>query len=549
MSELKQRVRRARRRMIAGQFLTSLTWCLFGTLLIALPAVGLPKIMFVDVDTLQWTRQWLGGAVIGAFLAAAVWTYLRRYNDLDAAIAIDRHHGLKERIASSLSLSETDAKTPAGKALIADAANRIATIDVRDGFRLRLHRRAWLPLLPAVMAFCLVMLVDDRGADNPAAADTSADSQRVKNSNKALQKKIAERRKKAEEQGLKDAANLFKKLEEGTRELEQRKDIDNKQALVKMNDLARQLEKRRKELGGDDELKKQFKKLKDLTKGPADKFGEAIKNGNLGKAISELQSLKKQIEDGKLSPEQQKKLAEQLQQMQEKLQATVDAHRQAMKDLEKQIEKAKNAGNNAEASKLQQQLDRMAVKMPQIDKLDKLAQKLGNCASCMKQGDGNGAAGAMGRMAADLDGMMQTMEEMSLITDLESQINQAKDAMGCKQCNGQGCQGCQGGGYGDKFSEKPGNGLGAGRGFGDRPETEDNVGFRDSQVRQNVGKGSAVVTGQVGGPNVKDQVFESNQAEIEAFKQRDDDPLTDQRLPRAQRSHALEYFDTFRRGG
>ncbi len=475
--------------MIAGQFLTSLTWCLFGTLLIALPAVGLPKIMFVDVDTLQWTRQWLGGAVIGAFLAAAVWTYLRRYNDLDAAIAIDRHHGLKERIASSLSLSETDAKTPAGKALIADAANRIATIDVRDGFRLRLHRRAWLPLLPAVMAFCLVMLVDDRGADNPAAADTSADSQRVKNSNKALQKKIAERRKKAEEQGLKDAANLFKKLEEGTRELEQRKDIDNKQALVKMNDLARQLEKRRKELGGDDELKKQFKKLKDLTKGPADKFGEAIKNGNLGKAISELQSLKKQIEDGKLSPEQQKKLAEQLQQMQEKLQATVDAHRQAMKDLEKQIEKAKNAGNNAEASKLQQQLDRMAVKMPQIDKLDKLAQKLGNCASCMKQGDGNGAAGAMGRMAADLDGMMQTMEEMSLITDLESQINQAKDAMGCKQCNGQGCQGCQGGGYGDKFSEKPGNGLGAGRGFGDRPETEDNVGFRDSQVRQNVGKG------------------------------------------------------------
>ncbi len=88
----------------------------------------------------------------------------------------------------------------------------------------------------------------------------------MKRSAEDLRQKLAERRKRAEKEGLADASELLKRLEEGSKELQNQP--QREKALVKLNDLARELQERRKQLGGSGEaLKRQMEKVQDI---PAD---------------------------------------------------------------------------------------------------------------------------------------------------------------------------------------------------------------------------------------------------------------------------------------
>ena len=90
--------------------------------------------------------------------------------------------------------------------------------------------------------------------------------------------------------------------------------------------------------------------------------------------------------------------------------------------------------------------------------------------------------------------------------------------------------------------------MGEGHGVGPRPEEETDTKSYDSQVRQKPGRGRAVISDLVDGPNVKGRVMEAIQAEFDGGAHRDADPLADRRLPRAQREHAQEFFNSFREG-
>jgi hypothetical protein len=74
------------------------------------------------------------------------------------------------------------------------------------------------------------------------------------------------------------------------------------------------------------------------------------------------------------------------------------------------------------------------------------------------------------------------------------------------------------------------------------------AGFFDTQVRQEVRKGAATVVGKADGPNAKGRVHEAIQAEFESRDTGPSDPLTNQRLPKAQRTHVEEYFESLRKG-
>lgn len=218
-----------------------------------------------------------------------------------------------------------------------------------------------------------------------------------------------------------------------------------------------------------------------------------------------------------------------------------------MAELKKQIEQQKQQGNLSKAGELQQKLDQMQQQQRQQNKMDQLAQKMGECQQCMQKGDAQGAATAMAQMMQQMEQMEREMAEGELLDAAMDQLQMAKDAMGCKACQGEGCQACQGGG--DRFSERGGNGLGAGRGgFGPRPEEKNDVRFRDSRVRMKTGSGSAVVVGEADGPNIRGQVAESIKEQMTSAESAAADPLVLERLPKARREHAEEYFNSLREG-
>lgn len=548
MDTLRKQVSRAQRRIILQHFLSILAWCWFGTLLVASLGIGIGK-LWPDLLTRTSTQivagqpqvtkwiifdwQWIAAALATGLVMAIGWTYLRRRPGIDAAIEVDRRFGLKERVSSALALSADELETPAGKALLDDAQHRANKIYIPERFQVRLGRWSLLPLAPGLAAFLLALFVAPRVTEQQAEArqDIIAVKKQVKESSDALRKKMLEQRKEAREKGLKDAEELFEKLERGAKELS-KGEADKKQTLVNLNDLAKEIEKRRQGVGDADQLKKQLNQLKDMKQGPADKMAQAMKNGDLQQAIKELEELKQALKEGKLDEKSQKQLAEQMKQVQDKLKEMVENHKKKMADLEERIKQKKEAGQKQEAEELQRQLDKMAMQQQQMKQMQQMGEKMGECAKCLQEGKKEEAMASLEGLQANLNEMKQQLDEMQMLDAAMDEISDIKGAM-----QGMGRKG-----------ERPGDGLGEGRGFGDRPEDKTDVKFHDSQVKQKTGKGAAIVTGFAEGPNAKGQVTQEISEQLEAAKSDAQDPLTNQRLPRDYRDHAKGYFDAFREG-
>lgn len=543
MDKLLTQVRRARRRLLAEQYLSWLTWCVFAALMIAAVAIAVPQWVVIESLPANWSTLWLVGAAIASLIAAGVATYLNRRTALDAAMEIDRRFDLRERVASSLALAPADLETEAGRALVSDAARRIDRIDISDKFRPKVDRRAWLPLVPALLVFGLVMFGTNREAISSPDPNTSkAITAQVKKANEDLQKKLEQMKKEAEKRDLKGAEEVFKQLEEETKALNKDELESRKKSSVKLNNLKKQLEERRAKVSSSEELQKQLDNMKELTKGPADKIAKAMKEGDWKKALQELKDLQDKIASDNLSDKQKQELAKQLQQMKDKLAEANQANKDAMENLKKQIDEQRKKGDLAKAGELQQKLDQMMQNQPRMDNLNKLAEKLGQCQQCMKNGDKEGAAQAMSELADQMAKMQQEGQEMEMLDEALAQLEAAKDAMGELGMEGQFGQGMGN----DQFNDRPGNGMGAGRGFGPRPDEENPTQFRDSRVRQKPGAGSATFGGFVDGPNMAGETAVAEEEELSSASSEPADPLTSQKLPRGAGEHAEEYFKQLR---
>jgi hypothetical protein len=536
MDELHKQVRRAQRRLTWQRFLSVAGWCWFAALLIALTIIVFDK--YVPLFVQAWV--WLAGAVVLGLLAAIIWTMLTRGRLLEAALEIDRRFLLKERVSSTLAMPPEDLQSEAGQAVTADALKRVKRIDVAEKFAVVPPRKLLLPLAPAFVAIIVMLFVNPSLIDNSANAKSeNLDTKpQVKNASESVHKQLAERRDQAKKEGLKELGNLLTKLEAGAKEMAATPP-DREKALGKFNDLVRQLQDRRQQLGGAEKIKEQLDQLKNIERGPADKFAQAVAKGDLKQAMDELKKLKDQVENSKLTDQQKADLAKQLEQMKDKLDKLAEGHKAAQADLQKRAEQMRKAGQVADAEKMEQQLRQLQKQAPQMQQLKNMANKLGECKQALQQGNPKDAAKALEEMQACMGDMQQQLEEMQMLDDAMQQIAQAKDQMVCPFCGGAGCEKCNG---------KPGMGLGKGRGEGDRPESKTKTSSYDSNVKQKVGPGTARVVDLVDGPNIKGNVESQIQQEFDSTRRGSTDPSTGRQIPKKLSQHAKEYFDNLREG-
>jgi hypothetical protein len=217
MDQLHDQVARARRRLVLEQFLANIVWSIFAALVIALVAIAVPRLVAIHLPE-HWDLTCVLVALVVGVVGAGIWTYATRRSEHDAAEEIDRRFDLRERVASSLSLSADDRATDVGRAVVNDALRAVGRINVGEKFRVRLNRRAWLPLVPAIVAFALVVFVEPREAASSLDPNSAAKTQeQIKNATESARKKLEEQRKLADKQGLKEAGDLFKQIEQGTK--------------------------------------------------------------------------------------------------------------------------------------------------------------------------------------------------------------------------------------------------------------------------------------------------------------------------------------------
>jgi septal ring factor EnvC (AmiA/AmiB activator) len=520
-------------------------WTLFATLLLAFCAIGVTKIWPVNLDQTTWAWSWIGGSIATGLVVAGVWTYFVRCDTLNAAVEIDRRFGLKERVSSALSLAPEELETRSGQALVHDASRRIEVITVKEHFGVNGGWRTLAPIVPA-LAVVFVMFLADAQAPKKANAAPKADSKRLKAAAKELTRQIAKRRKSAAQKGLKEAEELFKKIEQSANDLATKDNVSRKKAMIQINDIAKQIEKRRNDLGDSAEMKRQFDKLKNLARGPADKVANALKSGDFQKALDQLKQLQEKLEKGDLSENEKKQLAKQLGQMQKKVQDIVDAQKQAKRRLEQEIQKKMDAGDLEAANKLQRKLDQLERRDRQMERMEQMAKQLGESQKSLESGDPQAAAQQLSELASELSEMQAEMDELETLNEMMDQIAGAKEMM--QDGDGESDMYSEFGAMSDQYSDMPGNGMGQGRGEGFRDEEENETGEYNAREKGKLRPGEAVRVGDAFGKNRAGKTQQEIMEQIISSMNEDPDPQTDQQLPKSQRKHVNEYFQLKRDG-
>ena len=565
MNEINRQVARARRRMITGRFFHVLTWVVFAGLLLAVVGMAIPKIWHLEFLQSQdkidaWTYSWILGGAVAGFLVAAALTWKNRESELNVAVEVDKRFGLKERLSSAMSLAPEEVESSAGQALVKDAENRAETIDVRDQFQYRVTWQALMPLIPAVL-LVILMFVPNAEQKVVAVEPEPLNRKEVAVAIKEFKKKVEKKREQMATKGLKDANANLKSLEKKFDKLLDEKSTDKKNALVQLNDIKKQIEDRRKELGSSKELKESLNRLKDAGQGPAKQLADAMSKGDLEEAKNAIKELADKLKAGDLNKIEMNKLANDLKQMAKELKEVAERHEEAKRKLEDQIQKAVDQGDLDKAAQLQQQLDQKKAMDKQQEKMKKMAENLQKCANCMKPGDSGaprqGQQGQPGQpqqsgqegqqqaqamkeagesledMAQQLEDMQQALEELETLEDLE------KMAEGCKQCMNQG-------------GNKPGDpkwqdwAKGSGKGAGKRDLAKEDTGTFRSKVKGKLQRGETVVTGTANGKNLTGRSTSETRELVRASLSKDSDPLENQKLSRAQREHARQYFQSLR---
>ena len=533
LKPLHRQLARVSRRLFLQRLVDALAWCWTGALVLA--AGWLLVEPLIPGERADWVRWAVAGGIglAGTMLAVLV-AVLRAPNRLEAALTLDERFGLKERVTTSLTLDQHTASLPAGQALLADAAERVAELNVGERFPLQMRWNAVLvPLAGLALAAVAFFYEPARSQATTPPADEG--KQPIANKEE-VDKKVEEVKKKQRDK---------KQGEKVNNEKADLIDDELQKILNKPRDTKDDVRDRIKELTGleekarkdQDDLKDRAQAIKDqlqqLNKnagadakdGPAKDLQKALEKGDLKKAQEELEKLRKRMEDKEhpLSDKEREQLKQQMQDMKEKMKRAADPE-----EAKKQLEQLKRDGkiDQEKFDKAMDQIKQNAAKMSQDDKqkLNDVADALKECEQALKDGDSSKAADALERAG---EAMRKSDDLMQMQEDLQEQLDDLADAQRALR---------------DGMS-------GFGQGAGRRPEGDPHqTGSFTSKLKgQFDPKGAKELTGYVSGPSFKKKSSAEIANEIKQASQEAPEAMERQRIPRAASDMARGYFENFRK--
>ncbi|WP_435015736.1 hypothetical protein TA3x_003287 [Tundrisphaera sp. TA3] len=546
MESLEKPITRVWRRMRMQRFLSALVWCLASALAAATVVLIVEKSGYPVPGAAWW--PFAIAAALGV-IAAGLVAILSGPGRIDAAVALDRAFQLNERLSTALTLPESLRETAVGKALIADAAAKVGTIDVASRFGLTVPRKSWVPLIPVALAGAILLAppwtrtrADARAA---TTASTKVESKAVAKSGEALGKKMAEQRKQIDKQKFAEAERLLAEVEKIADGLAKSPPAQKDKAMMALNQLTDAIKERQKQLGSPEQVNRQLQQLKEMASdGPAEDFAKALAKGDFAKSAEELKQIKQKLASGKMTEKEKEALKNQIGEMGKQLEKLAN-----LDQRKKQLEEARKNGGLS-----QEQFDKEMAKLNDqakgLEGLKKMADKLSQAQQEMANGDTKKAAETLGMSEKQLEKMAQELQEMQSLEGALADLQDAKNGMNGEGMNQLG-EGMSQSGLGGRSPNQMGDGQGRGRGRGegDRAEAPDDVNAYNTRAKQQFGKGAAVVEGTA--PPISQTKGQSGiaiQGEVETATGAAADALTNQKIPKTVEKHIRGYFDQINKG-
>lgn len=452
LAPLEASVARARRRLFAQGLMTRLpiAWAASLAGAAAWVAAGPHIAEAVPLDA-RWPV--VGGLVALGTVAGVWWARRGTPSATQAALEIDNRFGLAERVTTALGLSAHERETSAGRAVLADAADKVAPIHVRERFPVqpRWHAALVPAAAAAVALFALVpvsevadLIAGEPGQTAEMAADKKPDAKPdVKSPAPNKPPELAPRPDKSKE---------LKNLEDQKEKLDQKYDNDParetpeklKEKAADLSSLENKAKKftdeKAKKLEKLDEQLKQLSRLnedKEFDDGPAKKLNDALQKGDLKKAQSEVDQLKKKVKDKELSKEDTEKLVKQLDKMKNELEKS-EKNKEREQKLEDAAKKARQEGREQDAESLERELKQVQQEQKEAaESAQELKQNIQKAKEALEKGNLEEAAKELGEAAKSLEkteGELQDLEDADQF--LQRLKGEKKDA--CKKCQGEG---------------------------------------------------------------------------------------------------------------
>lgn len=528
---VEKQVRKVRRRLLVQNLLHALFIAWAAAL--ALAAVWFLIRPFTPADTPRWLGWGIPGILlaVGA-VAALAWTWLTAPPLMAASLLLDERCNLKERVTTFLMLPESMMQSSAGQALVADVQAQLAKLSTAGRFPIRVRWQAAVaPVCACALAIAALLIGPSLGSisfarntpqpkneidakeiqqqlDNLRKAsftpkDPDLKSEEFKELEAAWEKLINKPIDPTNEDKIRERVNEMRALEE---QFQKRAD-DLKNQIGKTKDLLQMLEKLVQD--GD----------KSLKPGPAKDLEDALSKGNLEKAREILDQLAKDLKNNKLDAEKQKEMAKQFGELQKKLERLLNQD-----DLKKELQKKFEKGEITK-EQLKRELDNLKNLAQEMPELKDLADLIGECENCMKEGDGEKAGEKIGQALEKVKTIELSEEELKEILEQLENLQDAEERI---------------------LGQLRGNGLGEGGAPGaERPIDPDDPKGKVVDQRQKTDmnpRGTHRVTGFAKGGNFMKVPAKDIGGAFKQAAQDAPEALDRQRIPQDYRDIAQGYF-------
>ncbi len=491
---------------------------------------------------------------IAAGIVSLLW-FLRLPSQMQASLLLDERLGLCERFSTTLALAQSD--DPFAQAARSESLATIQRADLRGHFPIGLSRSwyygagTWLVVIALIFLLPqkdLLGLMKKKQQDQQQTKQVEQAQAQVKQTAEAV-KAVVE---KLDDPSLQEELKKLEGLAQAGQPQEIRRD-----AIKTLGDLSDKL----KQMQGNTQIDaaNMMQQMLQRLRGSTDPFSQqlrtALAKGDFAQAANLLGQLQKDLAGGKLSDQQRRDVAQQLQQLAKELAKLAEQKR----DLEQELEKL---GLDKKLAQMDQQQLRQALQQQGLkpDQIDQLLKKMaasqaaaGKC-SGLAQALAAGGAGAGGLSADELS---EAMDQLNALESMHQQtmllqagldeVSRFIGQLGEGMCLGPGGQSPWQEGWSNKFGSGSG---GPGMGFGPRDsDTDGKTSTKATRTRNASGEGPVIASWYFKDMQIKGEARRDFTEVIQAGRTSAAEAISENQIPRKYEDAVKKYFGELEQRG
>ena len=521
--------------------------------IIVMLAVLTDRLLALGIINAINIRVILAFSVIAIILVLFFWL-LKQPSRMQVSLLLDERLKLRERFSTTLALTDYD--DPFADAARSEAKQKVEQVELKGHFPIR-PSRCWTYAIGAwLIAAALISFMPQKDLLGFIRKDRQ-ERQHAEQLEKTKVdiKKAADPVKLAIKQlGKPELADALSKLDQVPQDAKPQ-DI-KRQAISQLGDISDKLRQMQNgmKLDSVNQLQKMLKQLKGSSDVFSQKLRLALAKGQFSQASNYLSELQKELAKGNLTPEQQKALAGQLQDLAKRLQELAQKNEEFEKELEK-------LGLNKELAKMdEQQLRQTLLKQGlSADNIEDIIRKASAFRSAANMCAGLGSAmAACGTGAGQLSGdeLAAAVEQLGQFDALQQQlmltqasldeITRAIACLGQGMCDGLGAQGP----FREGQSNRSGSGTGGpGMGYGPRGTEAGNTSTQRTRLKNQPGQGPVIASWYFQESQIKGEAKRDFTQVVQAARDNAAAAINENEIPRKYEEAIKKYFGGLEESG